>query len=86
MENVVGLTPTFESEMLTENDEYIITFYSFNNTLTITDVDPSNGVLNQFDLITVIVNYSYGLISSYSEIELLDEFNQILFSSKVIEI
>ncbi len=73
---VIGLTPTFDSEILTDNDDYTIEFNETIKTLIITDWNITNGYLNVFDQITVILNYSYAPISSYSEIFLLDQFNQ----------
>ncbi len=71
---VVGLTPTFETEILTNNDNYNLNFNTDNNSLTIVNLESAG--LNKFDLITVILNYSYGPISSYSEIQLMENFNE----------
>jgi len=73
---IIGLTPTFESEILTNNANFSIDFNEASNKITITDLNSNDGLLSVFDQITVILNYSYGPISSYSEIYLLDQFNQ----------
>ncbi|MFW9874256.1 MAG: hypothetical protein ACFFG0_14215, partial [Candidatus Thorarchaeota archaeon] len=70
---VIGLTPALESEIMTNNVNYTIQFNKTTKTITITD---QNGNLDRFDQITVILNYSYGPISSYTEIFLLNQFNQ----------
>ncbi|KKN17379.1 hypothetical protein LCGC14_0966440, partial [marine sediment metagenome] len=70
---VIALTPTLETEILTDNINYTVIFDKTAKTLAITDL---NSVLNRFDLISVILNYSYGPVSSYTEISLLDGFNQ----------
>ncbi|GAH24884.1 unnamed protein product, partial [marine sediment metagenome] len=72
---IIGLTPTLDFEILSDNDDFSIEFNTTSNQLTITD-NASNGLLDSFDQITVILNYSYGPISSYSEIYLLEQFNQ----------
>jgi len=71
---IVGLTPTFETEILTNNENYNIHFNKNNNSLTVENIE--NTGLNKFDLITVVLNYSHGPISSYSEIELNGYFNE----------
>ncbi|MBA7628165.1 hypothetical protein ES703_35641 [subsurface metagenome] len=73
---IIGLTPSLDFEILSDNDDFSIEFNTTSNQLTITDWNASNGLLDSFDQITVILNYSYGPISSYSEIYLLEQFNQ----------
>ena len=78
---VVGLSPAFE-ETIIKNDsiEYNITFDLDSNKITITDLNPENGLLNYFDLITVIINFSAGPVSSSSEVILSQTFNQTYLS------
>ncbi|TXT60424.1 MAG: hypothetical protein BAJALOKI3v1_910001, partial [Promethearchaeota archaeon] len=72
---MVGLTQTFEDEILTENENFTITLDEFSNQITITDLYVQDGLLDVFDQITVILNYSYAPLSSYSELKLLGAFN-----------
>ncbi|GAH80890.1 unnamed protein product, partial [marine sediment metagenome] len=72
---VIGLTPTLETEILTNNDNFSIEFNMNTKELNITDWNSEDGLLNVFDQIMVILNYSYGPISSFSEIYLLPQFN-----------
>ncbi|KKN14777.1 hypothetical protein LCGC14_0992710, partial [marine sediment metagenome] len=77
---VIGLKPTMETvEIITDGDNTV----SFNiNTqqIQITDSDGQNGDLNDFDLITVILSYSYGPISSFSEVKLDQSFHDSYIS------
>ncbi|MFX1391857.1 MAG: hypothetical protein ACFE9Z_17470, partial [Promethearchaeota archaeon] len=77
---VVGLSPTLNEEILTNNDDFIIILNKTTNKLTITDSNTNDGLLDVFDQITVILNFSYGPISSYTEIYLSSEFNQTYLS------
>ena len=77
---VVGITPTLDYEILTDNTNYTITFNKATKELKITDLNSGNGLLDTFDQITVILNYSCAPISSYTEIYLRKEFNQTYLS------
>ncbi|KKM01570.1 hypothetical protein LCGC14_1793110, partial [marine sediment metagenome] len=72
---VIGLTPTFGTEILTNNDDFTVVLDKATNKLTITDLNASNGLLDTFDQIMAIVNFSYGPISRYTEIYMKDTFN-----------
>ncbi|MEJ2248102.1 MAG: hypothetical protein P8Y97_00400 [Candidatus Lokiarchaeota archaeon] len=74
---IIGVTPDFNYEIF-ENDNihYAINFDLNSKQITIIDKNSEDGVLNKFDYITIILNYSYGPISSYSRISLLDTFNE----------
>ncbi|KKN43167.1 hypothetical protein LCGC14_0705930, partial [marine sediment metagenome] len=78
---VIGLTPTFGTEILTDNSDYTIVFDKATNKLTITDLNSTDGLLDTFDQIMAIVNFSYGPISKYSEIFLKDSFNTTYLSN-----
>ena len=56
---MVALTPTLESEVLTNNENYTVVFVEATKTLTITDIHET---LVRFFLIKVILNYYYGPI------------------------
>ena len=74
---LIGLTPTLESVILTDDADYSYDFDKATKELTITsDIE----FLDSFDQLLAILNYSYGPISSYSEIFLSDEFNQTYLS------
>ncbi|MHA2101048.1 MAG: hypothetical protein ACW99A_20450, partial [Candidatus Kariarchaeaceae archaeon] len=74
---IVGLYANFSSTFIENNSiDYTISFDLTNKNITITDLNSADGLLNQFDLITVIVNYSYGPLSSRTEIVLSNQFNQ----------
>ncbi|MHA2276000.1 MAG: hypothetical protein ACXAC2_09550, partial [Candidatus Kariarchaeaceae archaeon] len=80
LQKVIGLTPNFTSEILTDNADYTVVFNEATKNVTITDLNAGNGLLDSFDHIMVILNYSYGPISSFTEVYLLDQFNQTYLS------
>jgi hypothetical protein len=72
---VIGLNATFgETEINNDNINYRIKFNITAKTITITDLNPADGNLNQFDLIMVMFNFTAGPISSSTEIILSSEF------------
>ncbi|KKN36693.1 hypothetical protein LCGC14_0771070, partial [marine sediment metagenome] len=77
---VIGLKPTMETvEIITDGDN-TVSFFISTQQIQITDSDGQNGDLNDFDLITVILSYSYGPISSFSEIQLNQSFHDTYIS------
>ena len=79
--SIVGTHPNFTHTTL-KNDSinYEIDFDIANKNITITDLESNDGLFNQFDLITVILNYTSGPISSKTQIFLSSEFNQTYIS------
>ncbi|MHA2033097.1 MAG: hypothetical protein ACW99Q_27330, partial [Candidatus Kariarchaeaceae archaeon] len=74
---IIGLFPNLTTVSI-ENDSinYEIDFDITNKNVTITDLISTNGLLNQFDLITIILNYSLGPVSTRSQLILSSQFNQ----------
>ncbi len=72
---VIGLTTTFGTEILNDNADFTVVFNESTNELNITDLNSADGLLDTFDQIMAIVNFSYGPISKYSEIYMKDTFN-----------
>ncbi|MHA1279520.1 MAG: hypothetical protein ACTSQ8_20150 [Candidatus Helarchaeota archaeon] len=79
---VVGVTQEFNSVMMLNNSGFDINFNATAGTITISDLNSSNGLLNEFARITVILNFSCGPISSYTEIKLLKGFNDTFLSDQ----
>ncbi|TXT58973.1 MAG: hypothetical protein BAJALOKI2v1_270001 [Promethearchaeota archaeon] len=72
---VFGIYANLTHEEITNDSiNYELSLDCVNNEITITDLSLHS--LNRFDSISVILNYSYGPISSYSEVYLNDYFNQ----------
>ncbi len=78
---IVGLSPTFNETKIENGTEYEVIFDKISNNITITDLNVNDGLLNKFDLITVILNFSFGPVSSYSEIVLSDNFNETFLTN-----
>ncbi|GAI40168.1 unnamed protein product, partial [marine sediment metagenome] len=74
------LSPTFETEVIENGTEYEVFFNPLTYEITINDLNPLDGLLNKFDLISAVLNYSYGPTSSYSEIKLSKSFNETYLS------
>ncbi|MHA1267750.1 MAG: hypothetical protein ACTSRS_21115 [Candidatus Helarchaeota archaeon] len=72
---VVGISPTLASINMLNNSNFDITFNLTSGTIKIIDLNLSDGSLNEFERISVFLNYSFGPISSFTEIYLLDGFN-----------
>jgi hypothetical protein len=72
--SVIGIKPTFETEILITNPEFEIIFDMEDESITVTDLNETDGLLDVFDTISIILNFTTGPISSYTEITLLDEF------------
>ncbi|KKL51498.1 hypothetical protein LCGC14_2294890, partial [marine sediment metagenome] len=73
---IIALKPTLEEfEIVGDAVNYDVIFTPANKQIQITDIIPGDGDLNDFDLITVILSYSYGPISSFSEIQLTQTFH-----------
>jgi len=77
---IIGLSPTFEETFIEDGADFGVVFNPVTNEITITDKNwnpvEEVGILNNFDLITPILNFSFGPVSSYSEIILSDTFNE----------
>ncbi|MHA1279503.1 MAG: hypothetical protein ACTSQ8_20065 [Candidatus Helarchaeota archaeon] len=73
---VVGTTPTLDTVEMLNDIGYEIEFNATAATVKIMDLNASDGLLDQFEMISIILNYSCGPISSYTEIYLLDAFNE----------
>jgi len=72
---VIGIYANLtHEEILNDSINYELSLDRVNNEITITDLSLDH--LNKFDSISVILNYSYGPISSYSEVYLNEYFNQ----------
>ncbi len=73
---VIGLTPTFEDiEIFNDGSNYNWNFDPVNQEFFIIDLIPGDGNLTDFDVITVILSFSHGPISTYSEIVLSQSFH-----------
>ncbi len=66
---------------IVNGNDYEVIFDPNTQTLTITDKNIQDGVLNQFFRIIATLKYSLGPISSYTEITFSDKFNQTYLSS-----
>ena len=74
---VVASYPNLTRTILKNDDvDYSITFNALHNNITINDLDSSNGLLNQFDLVTVVLNFSAGPISQRTFLRFSPNFNQ----------
>ena len=73
---IVGLYANF-TEKFIEDDQvnFSVNINFLNKQITITDLDPSDGTLNSFDLITIVLNFTCGPISTSSQIILSQHFN-----------
>ncbi|KKN15091.1 hypothetical protein LCGC14_0989530, partial [marine sediment metagenome] len=73
---VIALRPTLEEfEIIDDDINYDIISDFANKEIRIKDLIPGDGNLNDFDLITVILSYSYGPVSTFSEIQLTQTFH-----------
>ena len=77
MYNIVGLYPNYTQVFIKDDDiNYDITFNLTAKNITIFDLDASDGLLNQFDSITVILNFTLGPVSTLTQLSLSNHFNQ----------
>ncbi|KKM95581.1 hypothetical protein LCGC14_1186760, partial [marine sediment metagenome] len=73
---IIALKPTFEEFEITDDlVNYDVIFDPVSEQIQIIDRIPGDGDLNDFDLITVILSYSYGPVSTFSEIQLTQTFH-----------
>ncbi|KKL61161.1 hypothetical protein LCGC14_2198090, partial [marine sediment metagenome] len=73
---IIALKPTLEEfEIIGDGENYDVIFDSVNKQVQIIDQISGDGDLNDFDLITVILSYSYGPVSTFSEIQLTQTFH-----------
>ncbi|MFW9969076.1 MAG: hypothetical protein ACFFDF_02670 [Candidatus Odinarchaeota archaeon] len=74
---VVGVYPNLTTATLeSDSVNYEISFDKQRKNVTITDLNAVDGLLNQFDSISIILNFSSGPISSKTQIFLSNSFNQ----------
>lgn len=78
---VIGMSPSFEETVLNNDAQnYEISLNLTSKEITIIDLDSSDGYLNKFDLISVILNFSAGPVSTLTKIILTDQFNKTYLS------
>ncbi|KKN39526.1 hypothetical protein LCGC14_0742520 [marine sediment metagenome] len=75
--SIVGLYPNYTQFFIEDDDiNYNIVFNPSSKTITITDLISGDGLLNQFDSITVILNFTSGPVSTLTQLSLSNNFNQ----------
>ncbi|MHA2338680.1 MAG: hypothetical protein ACXACX_15335 [Candidatus Hodarchaeales archaeon] len=75
--SVVALYPNYTQVDIEDDDiNYDITFDFATKNVTINDLNSGDGVLNQFDSITVILNFTLGPVSTLTQVNLTSYFNQ----------
>ncbi|TXT67761.1 MAG: hypothetical protein BAJALOKI1v1_10024 [Promethearchaeota archaeon] len=73
LSHVVAITPDFEQILLSDNENYTITFNAEGKNITIESLHPYS-YLNEFDTISVVLNFSRGPINSFTELYLTEDF------------
>ncbi|KKM80539.1 hypothetical protein LCGC14_1338830, partial [marine sediment metagenome] len=71
---IIALKPTLEEFEIIDDADYDISYNPANKEVQITD-HVGGDDLSNYDFITIILNYSYGPISSFSEIQLTQTFH-----------
>ncbi|KKN58657.1 hypothetical protein LCGC14_0549880, partial [marine sediment metagenome] len=80
---VVGLYPNYTQFFIEHDDvNYDVVFNPITKTINITDLISGDGVLNQFDSITVILNFTFGPVSSLTQLSLSSNFNQTFLANQ----
>jgi hypothetical protein len=75
--SVVALYPNYTQVDIEDDDiNYDITFDFATKNVTINDLNSGDGVLNQFDSITLILNFTLGPVSTLTQVNLTSYFNQ----------
>ncbi|KKN55254.1 hypothetical protein LCGC14_0584220, partial [marine sediment metagenome] len=78
---IIGLYPNFTQFSIEDDDiNYNIIFNPSTKSITISDLISVDGLLNQFSSITVILNFTFGPVSTLTELSLSDTFNQTFLS------
>ncbi|KKN72007.1 hypothetical protein LCGC14_0414890, partial [marine sediment metagenome] len=78
---IIGLYPNFTQFSIEDDDiNYNVTFNPSAKSITISDLISVDGLLNQFGSITVILNFTFGPVSTLTELSLSDTFNQTFLS------
>ena len=74
---VVGLYPNFTQEVIVDDDiNYNIEFDLTSKNVTVFDLNSADGLLDQFDSITVMLNFTFGPVSTLTQVSLSNNFNQ----------
>jgi hypothetical protein len=74
---IVGLYANFSEKFIDDdNANYSLNFEVSAKTITITDLNSTDGLLNEFDAITVVLNFTHGPVSTKTKLYLSDSFNQ----------
>ena len=64
-----------EKELMDDEVYYNITFSPEENKIIVSDLDATDGLLNEFDAITIILNFTSGPVSSFTRFYMTSEFN-----------
>ncbi|KKN57054.1 hypothetical protein LCGC14_0566120, partial [marine sediment metagenome] len=74
---VVALYPDYTQFIIVDDDtNYDIIYNPAGKTIEIIDLIPGDGLLDQFDSITVILNFTSGPVSTLTQLSLSNNFNQ----------
>jgi len=74
---IVGLYANFSEKFIDDDStNYSVNFDVSAKTITITDLISTDGLLNEFDAITVVLNFTHGPVSTKTKLYLSDSFNQ----------
>ncbi|KKL78274.1 hypothetical protein LCGC14_2026480, partial [marine sediment metagenome] len=83
---IVGVYPNLTQFYIVDDENYDIIFNPSTNSITVIDLISGDGVLNQFDSITVILNFTLGPVSTLTQLTLSTEFNQDFLSDPEVTI